>query len=167
MTALTLYEVSAEYRQLADQLAEMDIDETTLSDTLEGVAYPVEQKARAVAAVIGNLDAEADVYTEHAKRVQAVAKSRKARADWLRGYLLSNMQMAGITEIKGPAFTIKLRDNPESVDVFEPALVPQQFMRQPEPPPPAPDKTAIKSAIKAGEEVAGCRLTRSKRIEIK
>ena len=167
MTALTLYEVALEHRQLADKLAEMDIDETTLADTLEGSAYPVEQKARAVAAVIGNLDAEADAYTEHAKRVQAIAKSRKARADWLRSYLQSNMQLAGISEIKGPAFTIRLRDNPESVEVFEPGLVPQQFMRQPEPPPPAPDKAAIKSAIKAGEEVAGCRLSRSKRIEIK
>jgi len=40
-------------------------------------------------------------------------------------------------------------------------------MRQPEPPPPSPDKTAIKEAMKAGVDVPGCKLTVGKRLEIK
>jgi len=37
----------------------------------------------------------------------------------------------------------------------------------PEPPPPAPDKKAIAAALKAGQEVPGCRLTHGMRLEIK
>jgi hypothetical protein len=40
-------------------------------------------------------------------------------------------------------------------------------MRQPEPPPAAPDKTAIKAAIAAGTEVPGAKLTRGVRLEVK
>lgn len=54
-----------------------------------------------------------------------------------------------------------------AVDVFEPALLPAQFMRQPEPPLPAPDKTAIKDALKAGQDVPGARLATTNRLEIK
>ena len=53
-TALSLFALADEYKEIADQLAEMDVDEQTLADTLEGAAFPVEQKAKAIAAVIGN-----------------------------------------------------------------------------------------------------------------
>jgi hypothetical protein len=60
-----------------------------------------------------------------------------------------------------------VRENPAAVEVYEPGLIPQQFMRQPEPPPPSPDKTAIKDALKAGKDVPGCRLTQGKRLDIR
>ena len=41
------------------------------------------------------------------------------------------------------------------------------WMVQPEPPPPAPDKKAIASALKCGEDVPGCRLVQGTRVEIK
>lgn len=110
-TALSLFALADEYKGIADQLAEMDIDEQTIADTLEGAAFPVEQKAQAVAAVIGNLDAEAAVYAEHAKKVAAAGKAKSKRSDWLRSYLKTAMQQTGIKEIKGPSFVIRLRDN--------------------------------------------------------
>lgn len=166
-TALSLFALADEYKEIADRLAEMDVDERTLADTLDGAAFPVEQKAKAVASVIGNLDAEAAAYSEHAKKVAATGKAKAARADWLRGYLKTAMQITGIKEIKGPSFAIRLRDNPGSVEIFELSLVPEKFMRIPEPPPPAPDKKAIADAIKSGEDVPGARITKSQRVEIK
>jgi hypothetical protein len=51
--------------------------------------------------------------------------------------------------------------------VFDAAQVPAEFMKQPEPPPAAPDKTAIKAALKAGTDVPGARLVRGQRLEAK
>jgi hypothetical protein len=76
------------------------------------------------------------------------------------------MQAAGVQKIEGPRFKITIRSNPEAVDVFDAAQVPAAFMRQPEPPPPSPDKTAIKAALKAGTDVPGARLTQGQRLAV-
>ena len=164
--SISLYEVSAEFRSIAAQLEAMDIDEQTVADTLEGARYPVEQKGRAVAMVIANLDATAAAYANHAKQAADRAKAISKRADWLKQYLLVNMEACGMTEISGFALTVKIRNNPASVEIFDDALIPAEFMRQPEPPPPAPDKKAIAAAIKAGTDVAGARMKQCKRLEI-
>lgn len=162
-----LYELATEYRALADQLAEIDLPEQTIQDTLEGAVWPVEEKARAVAQVIANVEADANAYAEHAKQVQAKAKAAKARVEWLKGYLVQNMERAGISKITGAGITITLRHNPESVEVFEAGVIPLEFMRQPEMPPMEPNKAAIKAAIQAGQEIQGARLVRTNRVEIK
>ena len=166
-TALSLFALADEYKAIADQLAEMDADEQTLTDTLEGEAFPVEQKAKAIAAVIGNLDAEATAYSEHAKKVAAYGKARAARADWLRSYLKTAMQRTGIKEIKADSFVIKLRDNPGSVNIFEPGLIPEKYMRVPDAPPPEPNKKEISDAIRLGIDVPGAKMIKTQRVEIK
>jgi hypothetical protein len=45
--------------------------------------------------------------------------------------------------------------------------VPEKFMKAPPPPPPALDKKAVAEALKAGEDVPGCRLEQGTRLEIK
>jgi hypothetical protein len=76
------------------------------------------------------------------------------------------MQAMGMTKIESPLFSLRLQNNPPSVDVFEPGLIPAQFMTTPKPPEPAPNKTAIAAAIKGGEEVPGARLTQSQRLVV-
>ncbi len=165
--SLSLYQITAGQLALAEQLASMDIDEQTMADTLEGNLAEFEDKARAVAAVVGNLEAEAEVYAQHAKRLTDFAKSITARVEWLKSYLLNNMQAVGVTEIKGNGLTIKAQANPESVEVFSPELIPELFMRVPQAPAPQPDKASIKDALKSGAEIHGARLSRTTRLVIK
>lgn len=80
---------------------------------------------------------------------------------------LEGMTVAGITKIEYADITISRRKNPASVEVFEEGLVPQAYMRTPLPPPPEPDRKAILAALKAGEEVQGCRLVQKERVDIK
>lgn len=165
MTAL--YVLAQEYRQAADTLADLDLDEQTIADTLEGMSGDLEAKATNVVLLARNLEATAaSIKTAEA----AMAVRRKAlenRADGLRRYVLSAMQVTGIQKISCPYFALSVRANPASVDVFDAAQVPAEFMRQPEPPPATPDKTAIKDALKAGRDVPGCRLTVGQRLEVK
>jgi hypothetical protein len=98
-----------------------------------------------------------------------MAQRRKAiesRVAHLKDYMLAGMMVAGVKKIEGPYLRLSIRDNPEAVEVFDAAQIPAEFMRQPEPPPAAPDKTAIKAAIKAGQEVPGVKLTRSQCLSI-
>lgn len=155
-----LYTIVAEFREQAEQLADMDLDEATLKDTLESIQWPVEEKARAVAAVIGNMAAANDMLESFVKAKQAQLKAAKAREESLRDYLLSNMLACEITEIKANdgSLTIKVRKNPVSVVIDDAASIPPEFMHYAPAPAPTPDKRLIKAAIESGESVESAHL---------
>ena len=165
MTALTLYQISQEHRALADALQDMDLDEQTISDTLEAESALVE-KSQAVAAVIKNLDAFADAIKAEADAMADRAKKVRNRAEAVKRYLHQCMQVAGVQKIEHPQFTISIRKNPESVDVFEEGLLPQDLLRE-IPAEYKPDRNLIKQALKDGFDVPGARLTRTERVEIR
>jgi len=165
MTAL--YEIAAEYRDAATKLAELDLDAQTVADTLEGLSGDLETKAQNVAFFVRNLEATAAAIKQAEADMAARRKAMENRADGLKRYIFESMTVAGIEKIECPHFRLAIKNNPAAVDVFEPGLVPASFMRTPEPPPPALDKTAIKEALKAGQDVPGARLTSGQRLEIK
>lgn len=165
MTAL--YELAHAYRDAADKLADLDLPEDVIADTLDGMSGDLEVKATNTAMVIRNLEASAAAIKEAEAAMAARRKALENRAGRVKDYLLANMMVAGIQKVECPFFKLSVRDNPAAVEVYEPGLIPPQFMRQPEPPPPSPDKTAIKEALKTGQEVPGCRLTVGKRLDIK
>ena len=165
MTAL--YVLAQDYRAAAEKLADLDLDEQTIADTLEGLSGDLEVKAVNTAMVARNMQGLAAQIKEAEQAMAARRKALESRAERLTAYLLANMQHAGISKIESPHFCLSIKNNPAAVDINEPGLIPAEFMRQPEPPPPSPDKTAIKEAIKAGKEVPGAHLAQGVRLEIK
>jgi hypothetical protein len=163
----SLYDISKEYRDAAEKLADLDLDEQTLADTLEGMSGALEVKAQNLVFFARNLEVTAAAIKEAEGQMAARRKALENRAASLQRYLLDSLQYAGVTKIECPYFRIAIQDNPPAVDIFEPGLLPSEYMRQPEPPPGAPDKTAIKEALKAGKDVPGARLTQGKRLVIK
>jgi hypothetical protein len=164
---LALYTIAAEHRAMVNALMDSTDDAQTIADTIEAESYPLEVKARQVAYAPKILDAEADAIEAAAKDMVARAKSKRTRAANIREYLKTCMEIAGVTKIECDHFAISIKKNPHSVEVFELALIPGEFMRQPETPPPAPDKNAIKQAIKDGNEVPGAILVQGTSLVIK
>ena len=163
---ITLYELATEIREVADKLADMDIDPQTVADTLESIALPFEQKAASVSAFVRNLEATAEqikaAETEMAKR----RKAMENRASHIREYLLAQMQRTGISKIESPMFRISIRTNPESVAIDSEAQIPADYLRE-VPATYSPDKALIKQALQDGYDVPGAHLARSQRVEIR
>jgi hypothetical protein len=162
-----LYEIAHAFRADAAKLADLDLDEQTLADTLEAMSGELEAKATNTAFVIRNLEASAAAIKEAESQMAARRKALENRAARIKDYLLANMMVAGIQKIECPFFKLAVRENPPAVEIYEPGTIPAEFMTQPVAPPPAPNKTAIAGALKAGIEVPGCKLTRGVRLEIK
>jgi hypothetical protein len=167
MKLAPLYVLAQEHRALAERLCDMDVDEQTMLDTLEGEAGALEAKAISVAAVARTLDGTAAAIKDAEASMCARRKALETRAASLRRYLLENMLHAGIKRVECPEFVIAVRDNPPAVEVFDADQIPAEFTYMPDPPAPLISKNAIKDAIKAGREVPGARLTQGQRLEIK
>lgn len=166
MTTPSLYTIAHEYRQACDLLADLDLDAQTVADTLESLSGDLEHKAVNVAAFLRGLEATAASIKEAEAGMKKRREAMERRADSLREYLLGAMQHTGIRKISSPLFDLAIRARPATVEVEDAAQIPAEFIRQPEPPPPAPDKLAIREALKAGRNVPGCRLVVGERLHI-
>lgn len=164
---LSLYQIAQDHRAMVSALMESTDDAVTIADTLEAESYPLELKTQNVAYAVKNLEATAVAIKAAEQEMATRRKAIENRAQHLKDYALTCMQIAGVTKIECPHFAISVRNNPPSVDVFEPGLIPAEYMRQPETPPPVPDKTLIKDAIKAGKEVPGATLAQGVSLQIK
>jgi hypothetical protein len=163
----SLYTISSEYQAQLAILADLDLDPQTVSDTIEGLQGDVQSKLRAVIAYSLDLDVLAGGASEAAKRMYERSKTLSSRVDALRAYALRHMQETGIAEVSTDEFGAKVAKKPPSVNVTDQALIPPSYMRQPDPPAPAPDKAAIAAALKTGSSVPGCELVQGFRLAIK
>ncbi len=164
---LTLYELSDQFAIAAQKLSDLDLDEQTIADTLEGLSGALEAKAINVAQFCKNLEATAEQIKQAESAMSARRSAMENRAKRIREYLKLNMEKTGIQKIECPFFKIAIRDNPPSVVIDAASQIPEGFWRLPEPPPLVPDKKLIAESLKAGLDVPGCHLERGTRLDIR
>lgn len=169
MTLPALYTLRQEYVELMTKLADMDLDAQTLKDTIEstGIVESFQDKAVNVVMVASQFDSHCDAIDAEINRLKALKTKRQNTADKLREYLLNNMMAAQIESIEHPLRSIKIRNNPESVEVFDEKQIPSEFMTWPAMPEPKPNKTLIKTTLKSGQDVPGCKIVRTHSLTIK
>lgn len=167
MNPVALYELANDYRELLALADSGDVPAEVIRDTLEGLQGDIQIKAINVAKFALGLDATADQIDAAAKAMQERANRVRKRSDQIRAYLLLQMQLTNISKIECPEFTLAVRKTPEAVQILETAEIPPEYMSQPEPPPPKPDKVALKAALKAGVEIPGVYLQGGERLEVK
>lgn len=170
MTSLTLFQIAAEYRHITDVLMDSGVDEQTLTDTLEGEAWPLELKAQNYGFVIRNLESTAASIKDAEKQMADRRKAIEKRAAALVERLKTGLEIAGVQKLECPHFALTIKKNPPAVEIWDEKQIPAEFMHTPEPPPPpvaAPDKKAIMEAIKAGREVPGALKAQGTRLEIR
>lgn len=164
---LALFQLADLYLADLNKLADLDLDEQTVADTLEGLSGELEVKATNVAAFARNLEASAEAIKGAEEQMAKRRKAIERRAESLKSYLKANMERTGILKIEGPHFALAIKKNPPAVHVEAQELVPNEFFNQPPPPAPVMDKKRISDALKAGRDVPGCRLDQGTRLDIK
>jgi hypothetical protein len=171
MTDLKLYEISGQYRALAERLADLDLDAQTVADTIEasGLTDALQEKAQGVELVARAAEMHFPAIDAEIARLQALKERRAKIAAGLREYLRTQMEFAGIERIECPLFLLTVKKNPPAVEVLEETQVPAAFWVTPPPKVPEAriDKKAIAAALKAGQDVPGARLVQHTRLEVK
>ena len=154
------------------QLREMeqDIDPDAFKDTMEGLNYELERKVEACVHVLEEYEREAirmeGIAMEYENRIDRVRRN----ADYLRGYIQGELMASGAKKVETPELLVRIQSYAK-VLITDKDQVPTQLMRKYPPKttqqPDAPDKEAIMTQLKAGEEVPGCALDYTHKMTIK
>ncbi len=148
---MTLYEMSEAARQLYDLLESGEIDEQTVTDTMESIGASEKLESyihvqRQIESEIAAFDAEIDRMTER-------KNSLKKQVDRLKAAQVEFMLATGQKSAAAGTFKLTIREN-KAVDVIDEAVIPPEYMTI-VPETRKPDKKAMLAALKNGEQICG------------
>ena len=162
---MNLYQIEKQYLELAQVLIDNGGEctpeqEQELSITTENL----EHKGRQYGYVVLQLESDVEQIDSEIKRLTALKKSRSNAVDRLKSTLSQAMQLFGINEIKTPTLKINFRKS-KSIEIVSESQLDRKYVtvKQVE----TISKSAIKSDIEAGIEVAGAIQVESLNLQIK
>lgn len=160
------FELAAQYRRLAELLAEQHDDPQLVADTLESISGPLDEQLENLAKMVRNVEAAATGVQRTIEGLQQREAALQRTADRGRKLILDLMQAAGREKATTALFALALRKNPPAVIVDDEKVLPEDFLIHHPAPAPSPNKKAIASALKAGVPVPGVHIEQGLRLEI-
>ena len=176
---MKFYELAEQYNEIRAMLDSgvavtedaQDYDyEQALRDTLDGIGGELEEKAEDIAVIIKELTAEAAALREEEYNLAERRKAKENRVRWLTQYLADNMQAAGLTKVDKPRATLSFRkskgvriDDEEGFILWAEEAGQSRFLNVKT----TVNKTAIRDALKAGDELPGAVIEERQSLQIK
>ena len=152
-----LYEINQDILDCVD----LETGEILDVEGLEALQMEREQKLENIACFIKNLDSDAAAFAAEEKAFAERRKAAERKADSLREYLTQALQGEKFSTSRcAVSFRVS-----EAVEITEEILVPYAYMTEKRT--WQPNKTAIKTALKAGEEIDGCQLVKRYNINVR
>jgi len=154
---MKLYELTNEYKELMNL---DDIPEDALADTLEAIEGEISVKAKNIAFMLENWNADVVALKHHRDAISKRIKVIENRQAALRDYLRSNMERCEIKKIQCQYFDITLCNGRDILVIDDEKKIPSTFVEMKVI--HEIDKTGITKKLKEGEQVDGARLEKSK-----
>lgn len=152
-----LYEINQAIMACVDAETGEIID----AEALDALLMQKDEKLEGIACWIKNLQSDALAYKAEKDAFAARQKAAENKAESLKKYLATVLQGEKFSTAK---CAVSFRKS-ETVEVEDVKLVPAELLRVKTT--VEPDKTAIKAAIKAGQEISGCKLVENINTQIK
>ena len=131
-----------------------DIDDDTLTDTLEGLSSLPEALASVVRAYLEDLDLAAALGMRIGE-LQARLARFEARAEKKRALVTLVMERAELRKLQEPDFTVSLRAVPPALVVSDETAIPAYYWK---PQPAKLDRKGLFASLNAGQAVPGAAL---------
>ena len=154
-----LYEITGQIKDLQEMADDPDMAQA-VADTLEGLEMALEEKADAILRVIQNRNADMVGIQAEIDRLTVRKKQLNNFNDSLKDYLRVNMEAVSMKKIECPLFTITLVSGRDVCIVDNADKLPDEYVdvRMET----KPVKARILKALKAGANVPGAHIEKSK-----
>lgn len=164
----TLHQINAEIATLSEALidAQDDAEQNAIIESLDALALQRESKLENIAYVRLQMKADTKAIDEEIKRLQARKQANLAAARRLDGYVMTQMQHAGIRSHKGQLANLSIAKSPVGCQIVDADAIPAEYTE-------IVTETKIKKsdAIRhfktTGEVVKGMRFYQAEHLRIK
>lgn len=164
---MNLFQLTADQRELLSMVENAELSLEDAADTLDGMSFDIDRKIENVCFVLRAMQARETAIGNEIDRLATIKESTKAGIARLKDYALQGMIAADKKKIESDLFNVSVRNGRDIVKITAEGIVPNAFCKT-RPATSSPDKAAILKALKDGDEIAGCELTKSdKTISIK
>ena len=160
----SLYNLAERYKSIANLLDDETMNEEVITTALMEINGSIVDKATNIAGLTKDLQSDIEAIKAEEKRLADRRRFAENKVRWLKAYVQDCMETTGQSKIKTPLFTFTLQKNPPSVEV-DMSKLPKKYIV--ETISQAPDKAAIKAAMKAGEDVPGAVISQGVSLRIK
>lgn len=157
----SLYDLTQDFMQVQSLI---DEGGEGLQDTLESINLSIEDKLENIGKVIRNLDGEIEMLKNEETRLADKRKALEANKNRLRMYVEDQLAITGKDKVKAGLFTFAMQNNAPSLKVVDENKIPKDYFI---PSDPKLDKTAIKNAIKDGDDIPGAELVQGRSLRIR
>lgn len=154
---MTLYEMSEAARQLYDLLESGEIDEQTVTDTMESIG--ASEKLESYVHVQRQLESEIAAFDAEIDRMTERKNSLKKQVERLKAATVDFMRATNQKKATAGTFTLTVREN-KSCEIVDADSIPREYLRE-IPAKFEPDKKAMLAALKNGETISGASLKTS------
>lgn len=155
----TLYELCDEMIELQDMMEDPDVDAGAIKHAMELKKDEICSKAVGYLKVLANTTADRTAIHEEIARLTEREKKKKTKEESLTEAILAAMQLCGVDKIETSLFTAKAKLSNDSVTITDEELLDPKFIKEKRS--TSIDKTAIKKAILAGEDVEGASIEKT------
>lgn len=142
-------------RILREQLADLEGDEETIRDTIEGETN-LHELIASVAEDIATDEASVAGIKAHIETMKARKDRLERRIEFRRSAVLNAMSIGEIKKMELAIATLTRKPVPPKVQITDETTIPSWFWKRAE---PALDKKAIADALKNNEQVPGATLS--------
>lgn len=160
----SIYELNKNYQEVAALLetAETDEELQAINDTLEMLDVSIEEKVENTAKYIKNVESDIEGIKAEINRLTTLKKQKERNTEWLKTNIEYALKRKGIDKLEVGTFKCGYRKS-ESVEVDDLTAIPSDYTKTEV----KADKTAIKKALKAGEEINGVHIQTNMNFYIK
>lgn len=161
---MNIYDLTNEYTALLDMLEDPDVDPEVLQDTMEAIGGEIEDKADSYAKVMKVLEGDVNTLDAEIKRLGTKKQTLKNNIDRMKNTLEMAMRACEKPKFKTTLFSFSIQKNPARVVISDESKIPAAYWDQPD---PVINKTRIKDALKAGEQIDGATMEQGESLRIR
>lgn len=166
---MKLYEISAQYQNIADLLNNPEFaDNPDILTALDNIEDDFNNKVQQTLFIMKNIESEIEPIDAEIKRLQAMKKARQNNVERIKTRLKANLQATGIHKVNCGVFNLSYRLAEQSaVEIDEELFLANNLNENFVTVKISPNKTEIKNALKNGETVLGAKLIDSEVLTIR
>ncbi len=169
--AESLYEIDSKLLEMLERgfnaeclTDEGEIDEAKAAEFLEQIQGQRNDKIEGIALYIKDLKADADKIKVEEAKLKARREAKERKAEVLQDYITSSLLAFGDKKFETARVALSFRKS-ETVEIADESALPEEYIKATVK--YAPDKTALKQALKMGELIDGVRLVEKQNLQIK